>query len=230
MSTTVTPATGTRLTRALLGCGVLYAVLYAFVNDVLAAGMYPGYDRFAQAVSELSATGSPAKAFLRATLPMWSMLMVGFGLGILRAAGEQRPLRLTGGLVIAHGIVALLWLAFPMTSRTDITAGRPVAANDVGHIVLTAVTVAFILSQIGVSAAAFGRRFRLYAAVSAVTVVVFGALTGLQAPKLQAGEPTPWMGLLERVGIAPWLLWMAVLAVMLMPARDGRAATGSGGR
>ena len=33
------------------------------------------------------------------------------------------------------------------------------------------------------------------------------------------GEPTPWMGLAERLSIAPWLLWMAVLAVMLMTAR-----------
>jgi hypothetical protein len=106
-----------------------------------------------------------------------------------------------------------------MTSRADITADAPAATNDVGHIVMTAVTVAFILSQIGFSAAAFGWRFRLYATVSAMTVVVFGTLTGIQARNVAIGEPTPWMGLAERLSIAPWLLWMAVLAVVLMTAR-----------
>ena len=218
-STTVKKTTGARLTQILLACGALYAVLYVVVNDVVAAGLYEGYDPVSQAVSELSATGSPAKAFLTAIFPVGLALMVAFGIGVRRAAGRRRALRVTGDLLVAHGIVALLWLAFPMTSRTDITAGAPAAANDVGHIVMTAVTVAFILSQIGFSAAAFGWRFRLYAAVSAAAVVVFGTLTGVQARNVAIGEPTPWMGLAERLSIAPWLLWMAALAVMLMTAR-----------
>ena len=52
----------------------------------------------------------------------------------------------------------------------------------------------------------------LDAVAGAVTVVVFGALTAVQASALAAGGPTPWMGLFERVSIAPWLLWMVVLA------------------
>ena len=119
--------------------------------------------------------------FLTTIFPVWLALMVAFGIGVRRAAGGRRALRVTGNLLVAHGIVALLWLAFPMTSRADITAGAPAATNDVGHIVMTAVTVAFILSQIGFSATAFGWRFRLYATVSAVAVVVFGTLTGIQA-------------------------------------------------
>ena len=66
---------------------------------------------------------------------------------------------------------------------------------------------------------AFGWRFRLYATVSMLTVVVFGALTGVAATHLAAGEPTPWMGLFERISIAPWLLWMAVLHLVLSVER-----------
>jgi len=183
LSTTVKKTTGARLTQILLACGALYAVLYVVVNDVVAAGLYEGYDPVSQAVSELSATGSPAKVFLTTIFPVWLALMVAFGIGVRRAAGRRRALRVTGNLLVAHGIVALLWLAFPMTSRTDITAGAPAATNDVGHIVM------------------------------------FGTLTGIQARNVAIGEPTPWMGLAERLSIAPWLLWMAVLAVMLMTAR-----------
>ena len=88
---------------------------------------------------------------------------------------------MTGVLLVVQGIVALLWLAFPMTSRADITSGAPAAANDVGHLVMTAVTIVLILSEIGISALAFGWRFRLYAVASTVIVVVFGALTAVQA-------------------------------------------------
>jgi Protein of unknown function (DUF998) len=225
---TITPQPTDRITRVLLGGGVVYAVLYVLLNDVVAAGLYPGYDPVAQAVSELSATRSPARAFLTVVSPVWAVLMIAFGLGVVRAAGSRRAVRVTGVLVVAHGMVALLWLAFPMTSRAEMSPGAPAAVNDVGHLVMTAATLAFVLLQFGFSAAAFGWRFRFYAIVSGLIVVVFGALTGVQAAKLPAGEPTPWMGLFERISIAPWLLWMAVLAVLLM-ARYGEAA-GAGDR
>ena len=219
MSRTVTQATS-RLTQVLLACGVLYAALYVILNDVVAASLYEGYDPLSQAVSELSATGSPARAFLTAVFPVWPVLMIGFGIGVGRASGGRRALRVTGVLLVVQGIVALLWLAFPMTSRADMTSGAPAAANDVGHLVMTAVTIVLILSEIGISALAFGWRFRLYAIASAVTVVVFGALTAAQASKLPSGGPTPWMGLFERISIAPWLLWMAVLHVVLTTAAE----------
>lgn len=63
MSTTVEQPTSIRLTRILLACGIAYAVLYVVVNDVVAAGLYEGYEPASQAISELSATGSPARAF-----------------------------------------------------------------------------------------------------------------------------------------------------------------------
>jgi hypothetical protein len=219
MSRTVTGVAGSRLTRVLLACGLLYAALYVILNDVVAAGLYEGYDPLSQAVSELSATGSPSAAFLTAVFPVWPVLMVAFGIGVGRAADGRRALRVTGVLLVAHGFVQVLWLAFPMSSRVDITAGTAATNHDVGHLVLTAATVAFILSEIGSSAAAFGWRFRLYAIVSVVTVVVFGMLTGMQAAQLAAGEPTPWMGLFERISIAPWLLWMAVLHLILCAER-----------
>jgi len=215
MSGTVTPGTGARLTQVLLACGVLYAALYVILNDVVAASLYDGYDPLSQAISELSATDSPARAFLAAVFPVWPVLMVAFGTGVFRAAGGRRALRTTGVLLVVQGIVGLLWLAFPMTSRSDIAAG---ADNGVGHLVMTALTIVLILSEIGISALAFGWRFRLYAAAGIVIVVVFGALTAVQASALAAGGLTPWMGLFERISIAPWLLWMTVLHFNLMTA------------
>ena len=53
-----------RLAKALLSCGVGYSLLYVIENDAVAARRCDGYSRMSQAVSELSAKGSPAQAFL----------------------------------------------------------------------------------------------------------------------------------------------------------------------
>jgi type VI protein secretion system component VasK len=78
----------------------------------------------------------------------------------------------------------------------------------------------------GFRAAAFGRRFRIYLLVSLVTVVTFNALALAYAPGVAAGQPTPWIGLYERIAFSAYFLWLLVLAVALWrrPAikdRDG---------
>jgi hypothetical protein len=67
----------------------------------------------------------------------------------------------------------------------------------------------------GLGAAAFGRRFRFYSLVSLAAVVVFNALAIAYAPEVDAGEPTPWIGLYERIAFSAYFLWLSVLAVAL---------------
>ena len=75
----------------------------------------------------------------------------------------------------------------------------------------------------GVGATAFGKRFRLYSIASIVVLLAFGVLTFLEAPRLQANLPTPWIGLWERINIGVFLLWIVVLAIALLPTPDTRA-------
>jgi len=210
--------------RTLLTCGVLYSALYAVANDVIAASLYDGYSRFSQAISELSATSAPSRPLLTALLPVFTALMLAFGLGVWMAAAGRRSLRVTGALLIAHAATFPLWLLAPMTSRSDMGPGTSMPANDVGHIVLSALAILFILGEVGFGAAALGKRFRLYSALTIVVVVAFGALTGALSPAVGRGEPTPWLGLVERISFAAWLLWLAVLAVALMPRRERSAS------
>ena len=48
----------------LLACGIVAPVFYVIMNDVIAASLYPGYDRIARPVSELSATYAPSRSVL----------------------------------------------------------------------------------------------------------------------------------------------------------------------
>ena len=81
------------------------------------------------------------------------------------------------------------------------------------------------LSVAPFGAAAFGKRFRLYSIVSGVVLITFGALTFVDAPRLGAGLPTPWIGLWERINIGVFVTWVVVLAsVLLRAARRAAAA------
>lgn len=206
--------------KALLACGVLYGLAYVVFNDAIAATIYDGYSRLNQAISELSSPDAPSRAFLAAMLPVFSLLVIGFGVGVWKAAKESRALRVTGALLIAQGLVFPLWLLFPMTSRAEMITEGSRAANDVGHLVLTAVSIALILAEMGFSAAALGKGFRVFTIAMAVTTLIFGALTGVLTSGIESGDPTNWMGFVERVSYGAWLMWMAVLAIVLL-RRDG---------
>jgi Protein of unknown function (DUF998) len=214
--------------RVLLACGFVYALGYAVANDVIAAARYEGYSRMSQAVSELSASGAPTQSFLAATVPIFTVLLAAFGIAVWRAARGRRALRLAGGLLVAHALTFPLWLLAPMSLRTQIAAGAG-TSSDTMHLVLTAMTILFILGQIASGAAALGTRFRVYSVATAATVLIAGALTGVQSAKLTVGAPTPWLGLTERVSIAAWLLWLAVLSLVLLretvAASDGVLAS-----
>ena len=72
-----------------------------------------------------------------------------------------------------------------------------------------------------------GRVFRIYTAATGTVVLLFsGVLTGIQSAKLPDGDPTPLLGLYERIGIGSWLQWMAVLAVMPIRGPGQRAPRG----
>ncbi len=77
--------------------------------------------------------------------------------------------------MVAHGVIGLFWP--PMHMR-----GAVFTLTDTMHIVFAMVTVLLMLLAIGFGAAAFGKRFRLYSIATIALLVVFGALTGLEAP------------------------------------------------
>ncbi len=211
------------INTVLLACGIGYGVGYIIANDVIAASVYDGYSRADQAISELSGTGAPSRAFLTAMMPVFTLLVLGFGIGVWRVAGARRALRLAGGILVAQAIMFPLWLLFPMTSREELAEGAG-GANDVGHMVLGMVAVLFIITEIGASATALGVRFRYFSIAMAITTLAAGAYVATTTSAVAAGEATPWMGAVERVSYGAWLLWMAALAIVLLRRRIGRAA------
>ena len=200
--------------KALLACGAASTVFY-FGMDVLAALLYDGYSYTDQTISELSAIGAPTRALWVPLGFVYGALVVAFGFGIWISAGQNRALRVVAGLVLAAGLVSLVaWPLAPMHEREVLAAGGE-TFSDTLHLILAGVNTLLFILMIAVGATALGKGFRLYSIATIVAVLIFGALTALDAPNVEANEPTPWLGVNERLAVFGSMLWMAVLAIVL---------------
>ncbi len=203
--------------RVLLACGILVSLLYAAML-VFVPMQWEGYSSVSQTVSELSAIDAPTRPLWVMLGRIYTVLVVAFGLGIWASARGNRALRVVGGLLIASGVLGLFWP--PMHLR-----GTQVTLTDTLHIVWTMVTLLLTLLAMGFGAAAFGKRFRLYTIATMVILIACGAMTSVDAPRIQENLPTPWVGVWERINIGVFLLWFVVLAVALLrrplPAAQG---------
>ena len=201
-----------KLRKFLLICGILSSVWYAVMN-IIAPVMYEGYSVFSQTVSELSAIGSPTKSLWVSLGIFYGIFLVAFGFGVWMSAGQSRALRVVGIATVISGITGLFWP--PMHQREVLAAGGG-TMTDVFHIVFTAVLVPVTMVIIGFGATVFGKTFRLYSILTIIVMLVFGILTGIASPDMEANLPTPWMGIWERIGIGAQMLWIAIFAILLL--------------
>jgi hypothetical protein len=202
--------------KILLVCGILSSLLYVG-TDILLARSWQGYSYTSQAISELSAIGAPTRPLWVAMSFLFNPLLIAFGIGVWGSAGGKRSLRVAGILLAVWGVLGFVWLFFPMHLR-----GAIGSATDTMHLILAGVTVLLMTVFIGFGSGARGKWFRLYSILTILAMLVFGALVSLQAPRVAAQLPTPWMGVMERMSVYSPMLWVLVLAVVLLRAQ-GRA-------
>ena len=217
-ATRIAPKSHDAWRKALLVCGVASSVLF---GQMIWGIRYEGYSLISQVPSELTAIGAPTQALWARLGWIYTVLIVAFALGVLKSAGRNRAVAWVGSLILAYASLALLWPFAPMHQREVLAAGGGTLA-DTMHRVLGAVTVILMFLAIGFGASAFGRRFRLYSIATIVVLLAFGGLTFLEAPRLEANLPTPWIGLWERINITVFLLWVAVLCPVLWRRVESR--------
>jgi len=199
--------------RHLLICGILASLIYVG-SDVLAALLWGSYSFTAQSVSELRALGSPTRFLLIPILTIYALLEITFGYGIWKVFSQLRALRITATLLIGLGVVDLIAPFFPMHVREGIVHyGR--TSTDTMHIIVTSVTVFIIFLIIGFGASVNGKSFRLYSYITILVFLICGFLASLDASRIEANLPTPWLGVKERINIYGYMLWMAILAIVL---------------
>jgi hypothetical protein len=205
--------------KALLVCGIASSLLYAVM---IWAIRYEGYSLISQVPSELTAIGAPTRTLWTQLGWIYTGLVAAFGFVVWNFEVRTRAVGIAGGLILAYASLGLLWPFAPMHQREVLAAGGG-TFSDTMHVALGGVTVLLMFVTIGVGATAFGKRFRLYSIGTVVVLLTFGALTFIEAPRLQANLPTPWIGSWERINISVFFLWVVVLATVLLRGGSGRS-------
>lgn len=206
-----------RLQRILLFCGIISSILYIAIN-IVTPFYFPGYNAASQTISELSAIDAPSRPLWVTLCNFYSILIIAFGCGILMSANSNRLLSTVGIFILIYGISGFFWP--PMHLREVIAAGGA-SFTDTMHKAFAIGTVILMMFIIGFAAAALGKQFRLFSALTIIIFTVFGFLTFRESPGIASGQPTPMIGTWERINVGMFLLWIVVFAVdLLQLSRD----------
>ena len=194
--------------------GIAAPLLYVAIVGY-GASVTPGYTRVANAISELTQPGAPGKALLDPLFAFYNVPTLVFALG-LRGAFRERGVELARACsvaIVAVGIAGLLMWAFPQDP-----VGSPVTVTGVAHLVLASVESLGSLLAIFLMAMSLRRYpdWRGFVVYCYATLAVV-ALSGVGAA-LAAATRSGVMGLVERVTIGVFLLWMLVTSLSLLLA------------
>ena len=197
----------------LLSCGVIAAALY-IVADIATAAQYPGYSYINQVISELSAVGAPTSDLWGRFMVPWGVLMLAFAIGMVRAAKEHPLLRTATNWILVLVISGPVWGFLPMHMR-----GAPFDWRDAGHIAMGAITVLLMLAIVWTASNAFGKKWGLYSLVMLAVLFVAAVPTFAYVPRMIAGQPTPLIGIFERIDVYGFFIWTGLLAGRVIALR-----------
>jgi hypothetical protein len=201
--------------RLLISCGIFSSLLYVAML-IFVPMQYEGYNSASQTISELSAIDAPTRPLWVPLGIVYTLLIAAFGWGVRQSALQSRKLRIAGNLLFAYGIIGIGWTFAPMHQREVLAAGGSTLTDTMHILVMSPVSALFMMVSMGFAAAAFKNWFRIFSIASIIILLVSGALTGLGAPDLNANQPTPWLGIIERIMLSVFLVWVVVLAITLL--------------
>ena len=205
-------------------CSSAESLLLCSTPLMIWAIRYEGYNPVSQVPSELTAIGAPTQRLWALLGAIYTLLVAAFGWGVWRSAGRNRTVRIVGGLVLAYASLGFLWPFAPMHQREVLAAGGGTLSDTV-HVVLGGMTVLLMFSRSVLEPEHSGSDPASIRSASIVVLLAFGALTFLDAPRLQANLPTPWIGLWERINISVFLLWVVMLCAGLWRTGTPEEAT-----
>jgi hypothetical membrane protein len=188
------------------------------IGDVVSGLLYDGYNFADQAISELSAFGSPERPLMVTVILVHGVLLVVFGFGVVEAA-DRPSLRWVGILLVASGVIGFpTHTAWAMSSR-----GTDTGFNDTMHIALTVVFSLLVGAAVVLSAVAYHGWFRVYASATLAVLVGFGAAASFAMRGLDEND-TPGVGTFERINAYAYFAWIVVLAITMMRRNLGNAS------
>jgi len=197
------------LQKALLICGILYALL-SFGADVVAGLLTKGYRFDKQSANILGGVGTPTRSFMLPIDIVAGILLIAFTIGIWFSVDSNWALRVMACLLAgsaAFTMVAVAFFPFHPTEPVD------TPANNL-NVILMAVSVILFVLAIVFGAVGNQNWFRYYS-LGTLLLFILGAILSTFIYKL-AGHSEPSVGIQERTMIYAELIWVALQALVLM--------------
>ncbi|MBN1784343.1 MAG: DUF998 domain-containing protein [Candidatus Bathyarchaeota archaeon] len=196
---------GDKWRKFLLVSGFL-ASLLAVGTDWLAGMLWEGYSFTSQSISELSAIGAPTRSLVLAFNLLYALLLVAFGLGVW-GHGRKRVMRIIAGLLLGNAAITVVVVTFfPMH------LGETLSAIHLGLMAVNVILLQMLTILFG--AVAFRNWFRHYSIGTLLAFLVLTVFGIFVAPQIIPGPPQS--GLQERVMGYSFLLWQALLSLVLL--------------
>lgn len=193
-----------------IACGIAAPVVYAG-TVAWGATLFPGYNHVADFISELTQSGRIGTEPIELLFGLYNALVLAFALTSLRMARGHVEWTISFVLLFAVGVAGILMWPFPQDP-----VGAPVTPRGLTHIVLAALEALGSMAAIGFAALAWrrtpdGEDMAIFSTACLAIVFASGLLGA-------AGAVGGWTvtGLLERVTIGFFLLWMLVTAAVLL--------------
>ncbi len=203
--------------KILIFCGILSSLLYV-ATDIIAVIQWKEYSMVDQTVSELFGIDAPTKTLVTFLFIVYALLIYAFSVGIYFSAGSRRVVRIAAVLIAGKEVLGLIGtIFFPIHLR-----GIQGNYSDIMHGVITATGVfLFMFPAMGFGAFAFGKKFRIYSIITMILFIVCGILTGMKQPAYAANAPTPGMGILERINIYGYMIWIIIFGYSFLSEHKG---------
>lgn len=199
-------------------CAAVAVAIYVGAT-ILGGLLDPAYSHVSMHVSELTGSQAPNRVSLAALYIAYNAALGGLGLTLLGSLVRSKWVKVASWSLVAVAVTGVLLVTwFPQDSYAYGSAPRcplqPPTCTTAGtvHIWLGAVTVLLII----LAMVAAGRAFRLHpswatlgrlSTVAAVAMLLTG-LAGVVAP----AAASSYAGLLERLPIGTFLLWLVAVA------------------
>ena len=183
--------------------GIIAPVLFTVL--ILAASLVtPGYNQFSQTISELGQVGQPYALLQDANFVVTGLLIICFVIGLRKSIAPSRDSGVAPVLVLAYPIAfVLVGTIIPLPSPFHVPAG----------------VLGFFVTLVGMIIASWPmRRDGSWHRLSPFTLITGIVSVGgfLVYGFLQSqGLLTNWLGLVQRLELAPFFAWVEVLAVRL---------------
>ncbi|NPV80544.1 MAG: DUF998 domain-containing protein [Firmicutes bacterium] len=188
--------------KAFALCGIFAVALY--VAAVIIGGIVtPGYSHIANAVSELIASGAPAKAVLDSLFIGYNLLLVAFAAGFWKGAGGkgQKAARLAAIFIWVAGILGVLMAQpFPMDQRNTPATFAGIMHIAAAGLCFLSTMLAVLFAGISFGKAPEGRSYAFYSYITLAIIFVTGGLAAASA-----GMGSALMGFAERATIGAFL-------------------------